>query len=268
MEILRELTRQVEQQLRLASYPLAIKLLESESEIPRGAFRPRRDTGHCLSACQAFAMSRRQGLTVAELKEDMWCPEPVIGFGIEETPEYFLAGNNRYPRDVATFEAGASWASKEFPRLEAGKYVGILSAPLASAEFRPDVAMIYCNTAQLELLLLGIAYKDGLDVASQLSGHAACVYAVVPTLKTGRCWVSVPCMGDRGRAMAGDDEMIFTLPPEKAGDLLEGLRHIEKNGRRIPFARNMQPEYPMSESYHKMAKLMGMDRAGERPKEK
>ncbi len=258
MNILRELNRQLESQLRLQTYPLAIRLLESEDEIPGEALRPLKDLGHHLSTCQAFAMSRREGLMVAELKKDMWCPEPVIGYGLEPPPRFFLEGHNRYPKDVATLEAGATWASREFPRLEPGRYIGVLSAPLASAPFEPHVIAIYCNTAQLTILLLGIAYGDGLDVEVKLSGHAACVYAVVPTLKTGRCWVTLPCMGDRARAMAGDDEIIFTIPPQDAEDLLKGLRHIEKTGRRIPFRRSMQPEYELLESYEKMAKMLGI----------
>lgn len=261
MDVLRELARQVEEQLRVGSYPLAVKLLESEADVPEGAVRPRRDLGFCLSTCQAFAMSRREGLTVAELKEDMWCFEPVVGYGIEEAPDYFLQGHNRYPQDVASLEAGATWAAKEFPRFEAGRYVGVVSAPLASAGFAPDVVVIYCNTAQLTMLLLGIAYRDGLDVVSQLSGHAACVYAVVPPMKTGRCWVSTPCMGDRARAMAGDGEMIFSLPPDAAEDLLMGLRHIAETARRVPFRRTLMPEYQMSESYSKIARMLGMRKA-------
>jgi len=260
MDVLRELARQVEEQLRVASYPLAVKLLESEADVPEGAMRPRRDLGSCLSTCQAFALSRRRGMTVAELKEDMWCPEPVMGFGIEDAPDYFLKGHNRYPGDVASLEAGATWASSEFPRFEAGRYVGVVSAPLASAEFTPDVVVIYCNPAQLTMLLIGIAHRDGRDIVSQLGGHAACVYAVVPPMKTGRCWVSTPCMGDRGRATAGDDEMIFSLPPDAAGDLLAGLRHINKTGRRVPFGRTMMQEYKLSDSYSKIARLMGMRR--------
>ncbi|KYH38204.1 MAG: hypothetical protein AYL28_004490 [Candidatus Bathyarchaeota archaeon B23] len=262
MKALRELNGQLERQLRLQSYPLAIRLLESEGEIPPTALRPLRDLGHHLSTCQAFAISRREGLMVAELKEDMWCPEPAIGYGLEPPPSFFLEGHNRYPRDVATLEAGATWASREFPRLEPGRYMGVLSAPLASASYMPHVVVIYCNTAQLTILLLGIAYRDGLDVEARLSGHAACVYSVVPTMKTGRCWVSLPCMGDRARAMAGDDEIIFTLPPEDAGDLLRGLRHIEKT-RRIPFRRSMQPEYDLLEDYEKMAKMLGIIGEGE-----
>ena len=43
-------------------------MLEKEEDIPEGAFRPKRDKGIHLAQCQAFAMSRRDGITVAMLK--------------------------------------------------------------------------------------------------------------------------------------------------------------------------------------------------------
>lgn len=258
METFRELAKQIEEQLRVQTYPLALKLLKSADEIPEGAKRPRRDLGYRLSTCQCFAMSRRQGIVVAQLKEDMWCPEPVIGYGMEEPPAFFLEGHNRFPRDVETLEAGAAWAAGEFPRLDEGVNRGIVSAPLAEAPFDPDVIVIYCNTAQLTLLLLAAAYKDGKDVPSTVSSHAACVYAVVPPIQKGGYWVSIPCMGDRARAMARDDEIIFSLLPGAAGDLLKGLRHIEEGGRRIPFEIGTVPEYELSEPYGRMARELGM----------
>ena len=51
MSLLRELDRQLLNQLRLQSYPIAIKLLESEDEIPPEALRPLRDLGYHLSTC-------------------------------------------------------------------------------------------------------------------------------------------------------------------------------------------------------------------------
>ena len=70
-------------------------------------------------------MSRKQGTTLAMLKEDKWCFEPVIGFGMAEPPQYFLDGYNRFPGSVATLEAGSNWA-RAFPRLEVGEYIGVV----------------------------------------------------------------------------------------------------------------------------------------------
>lgn len=254
----RKYSEQIARQIRPTSFPIAVKMLEKEEDIPEGAQRPKKDFGTCLTACQGFSMSRRYGMSIAMLKEDMWCPEPVIGYGLAEPPKYFLNGHNRYPDGVETLEAGANWA-REFPRFKTGKYVGVLSAPLMTANFEPDLIMIYCNSAQLLRLLLGIAYRDGRDIVSRLSGHAACVYAVVPAIQTGKCQVSVPCRGDRAEAGAQDDEMIFTVPRKKLEDLMLGL---EQNGSgTIPTQVKMLPEFKLSVSYAKLARLMGMKKA-------
>ena len=250
--------KRIVKQIWPSSHPLAVKMLEDRDEVPEMAKRPTVDYGKCLSTCQAFALSRKYGECVAQFFEDMWCPEPVIGFGLAEPPQYFLDGNNRYPDGVASQEAGANWA-REFPRLETGKYVGIVAAPLTTAIFEPDVAVIYCNSAQLTRLLLGIAYHDGRDVATVLGGHAACVYAVVPALLKGKCQAAVPCRGDRGRAGAQDDELIFAVPKDKIGDLAFGLEQPGTGS--LPTGFSMVPEYDLSPSYAEMARQMGQKRS-------
>jgi len=248
---------ELEKYVRLDTYPLGIKLLKTQEDIPQDTKRPVRDFGHHLSTCQAFSMSRHEGTSVALLKEDMWCFEPVVGFGLEEPPLRFLEGHNRFPQDVETLEAGANFA-RNFPRLEAGQYIGIMSAPLETSNFEPDLVMMYCTSTQLTLLLLGIAYKDGYDVTCTLSGHAACVYSVVPVLQTGKCQVALPCRGDRYAAGAQDNELIFSVPYARLDDLVTGLKAIAKAGTRLPGYAVMQPEYQLPESYVQLGKEIGM----------
>lgn len=247
---------ELERRLRLKTFPLALKLLENEGDIPAGAQRPLRDFGHHLSLCQAFQISRREGTTLAMLKEDNWCPEPVIGYGLGEPPEYFLKGHNRFPHDVESLEAGSHYA-KQFPRLEVGRYIGMASAPLRTTNLGPDFVVIYCDSAQLSLLLLAREYKEGYDLKCALSSHAACVYGVVPALKSGECQIAIPCRGDHYRAMAGDDEIIFTVPKGRLEDLMAGLRHVNSSGSKLPRGYTFLPEYPQRESYEKIAKMMG-----------
>jgi uncharacterized protein (DUF169 family) len=261
MASLSEFSKEIEEHLRLKTLPLAIKMLEDEHDIPEGSIRPRRNLRHCLSTCQAFGMSRRSGKSLVMLKEDMWCIEPVIGYGLVSPPQSFLQGDNRYPRDVASREAGAHWASEEFPRFEPGKYVGIAVAPLGTANFEPDVTIIYSNTYQLTILLYGMAYRYGADLPTTLSPHADCVYSVVCPLQQHKCWVTLPCVGDRRWAMAGDDEVIFSVPANEMNDLMEGLRYVRKAGRKVPLEIPMIPEYPPTPEYAKIAKLIGMTKA-------
>ena len=254
MNVYNEYGKSLENLIRPNSRPLAVRMLRTPDEVPEEALRPVRDFGKCMSTCQTFALSRRFGETVAQLFEDMWCPEPVIGFGLAEPPQYFYEGKTRYPDGVKSLEAGANWA-REFPRFEVGKYVGVVSAPLTTASFEPDVAIIYCDSAQLLRLLLGLAYEDGRDIETVLGGHSACVYAVVPSMLKGECQASVPCRGDRGRAGTQDYEMIFTIPRDQIARVVEGLE--QPGTASVPTKFSMNPEYGLSPGYAEIARQMG-----------
>jgi len=249
---------ELERRLRLQTFPLAVKLLEREEDIPEGAERPLRDWGYSLALCQGFAISRRDGKAIAMLKEDMGrCFEPVVGYGIEKPPQYFLDGYNRYPEDVETLEAGSNYAY-EFPKLEYGKYIGVVSAPLSTATFEPDLVTIYCNSEQLSLLLLAREYKHGYNLPCNLSSHAACVYSVVPMIEKGDCYVSVPCRGDRYFALAKDWEMVFTVSLGKLEELLDGFRYVEKDGNKLPRGYVLNPNFPAHEAYDKIGRMLGL----------
>jgi len=239
-----------------------VKLLQEERDIPEGALRPKRDRGRHLALCQAFAMSRRENATVAMLKEDQWCYLPVIAFGLSEPPEFFLEGNTFLKFAVGEPEAARNLAMA-LPRLEYGKNIGVLSAPLSGASFEPDVVVVYCNTNQLRCLLSAMKYKDGYLVQSTLDPGGACFQSTVPVLQKGECQVTVPCGGDRAHAMARDDEMIFSMPPCKLEDLMHGLRVMDEAGRGYTrFAPDMRPEYPLSDLYLKAGALVGLDVKG------
>jgi len=181
----------------------------------------------------------------------------VVGYGLKEPSDYFLDGHTRYPRDVATLEAGSHYA-QDFPRLEVSRYVGVVAAPLKTANFEHDLVMIYCDSAQLSLLLLGREWKDGYSLSVALSSHAACVFGVVPAILRGECQVAIPCRGDHYSAIAGDDELIFTVPKGKLEDLMAGLRYVERTGPKLPHGYRLQPEYTQSGNYEKIAQMMGL----------
>ena len=126
---------EMEASLVLRTSPIGVKMLEKEADIPKGAFRPKRDGGYHIAQCQAFGMSRREGKTVAMLKEDHWCPTALMAYGMVEKPASMGA-----------------WA-ESFMSFETGKNIGILTAPLKSATFIPDVTLVYFNPAQLSGVL-------------------------------------------------------------------------------------------------------------------
>ncbi len=234
---------QLEKLLLLRTSPIAVKMLEKEEDIPEGAIRPKRDRGYHLAQCQAFAMSRRQRATVAMLKEDNWCWAPLMGYGLVENPHDPFVDSHAY-----------------FPCLEYGKYIGIVTAPLKTANFEPDLVLIYSNTAQLRTILTVVKYQEKSLVKSEFDPIDSCIYSVVPVLLNGQYRITLPDPGDYERAMAGEDEIIFSVPKDKLEGLVSGLRQLEE--RKAGYTHHtmeMRPDFPRPEFYKRLFRMWGLD---------
>jgi len=152
IEKMHEGAKEIERLLRLQSMPIALKMFTKEEEIQEYAVRPVKDFGYHLSFCQALALTRRRGLAIAETKTDMWCFEPAIGLGFVEPPRGFLEGHNRYPGSACKLEAGATWA-QNIPRFDYPSYSAVVTAPLESARFEPDILMLYGSPAVMTQIM-------------------------------------------------------------------------------------------------------------------
>jgi uncharacterized protein (DUF169 family) len=263
LEEIHAMGMELEQWLRMRVHPIAVRLVKTEEDIPEEALFPTRDWGHKYSLCQAFARSQRNGETIAMLKDDHWCPEPVVGLGIAERVPFFLEGHHRYPDSVRNLEAGFEWC-RNMPYLEYGTYIGIVSAPIHSCSFIPDVIVMHVNGMMASQLLNVRNWIDGKDMQAQLSGHAACVYAIVPPLLKRDCQVAIPCKGDRKNAGAQDDEILFSMVPEMLADFVEGLRWLEGHGWSIPLIQEYKEEYVLKENYRNLAERLGMNVSNKR----
>jgi uncharacterized protein (DUF169 family) len=258
MEALKKYGTEIERLLRMKTYPIAAKMLRREDEISKSAKRPKKDLGHHLALCQAISMARREGETLALLKEDMWCYLPVIGFGMAEAPDYFLKGEFLYPRFIKSPEIGRK-VVQSLPCLETGRYIGITVAPLEKLDFAPDLFILYVDSLQLVQLLMARRWADGGDITSTLSATAACVSTIVPVVKEREFQVAIPCPGDRKRGMATDEEMIFSGPADRLEELVAGLTHLKESGSGLPLSMSSQIEYKLFDSYVKIGKMIGMD---------
>lgn len=244
MTILSEFNKygeELEKALILRTSPIAVKMLEKEADIPKEAIRPKKDRKYHLAQCQAFALSRREGTTVAMLKEDNWCPTAVMAYGLVKRPE-----------------SVEKW-SHPYDCFEYGKYVGIVTAPLKSASFLPDVVIIYAKPAQLRGLLLSMKVQD----VPLVRGHffpPSCGWSVVNPMRTDQYWVVIPDPGEYQRALTEEGDMMFSVPQSKMQVLMAGLRQNEHG----PFAYRdhqlfMQPDFPLPDFYKEMFKSWGMD---------
>jgi uncharacterized protein (DUF169 family) len=237
---------ELERLLLLRTSPLAVKMLEKEGDIPAGAVRPYKDRGIHIAQCQAFAMSRRQKETIAMLKEDNWCFAALIAYGLVDKPD-----DPELQRFVS------------FPTFERDKYIGIVSAPLKTANFEPDVVLIYSNTAQLRSMLFP---SHLISTEAQVDSHffpPSCAYQVVPVMSSGQLMVTLPDPGDYHRALAGEDEIALSVPKDKIGELVEGIKELEEGEFKEDFSyaragMHMLHDFPHPPMYQTLFKRWGL----------
>lgn len=258
MNDIAEINRQgqeIERQLLLRTAPVAVRFLREEAEIPGKALRPKRDRGFHLAQCQAFAMTRRQRTTVAMLKEDHWCWAPLMGFGMVPFEAQQPGSGAMVEDPQAAARLHATW-----PHFEQGKYIGVVSSPLSSSAFEPDVVLIYSNTAQMRTLMMAIKYKEGRLVESRFDPIDSCVFSTVPTVLSGDFRLTLPDPGEYERAMAGEDEIILSVPIAKLDTLVSGLAHLDTIGTGYTrFARDMHPDFPRPRFYRELFAKWGLD---------
>jgi len=233
---------QLEDLLGLMTSPIAVKMLEKESDIPEGAIRPKKDRGYHLAQCQAFAMSRRDRVAVAMLKEDNWCPGPVIVYGLIPPPN-MPASSPRTSQGI----------------FEYGKYVGILTAPLKKANFKPDAVIVYCDTNQLRIMLLSLKEEDRHKVKSNFFPFS-CSNAVIPVILNNEYWINLPDPGEYARALTIAGEMMFSVPEKRLAEFVANLGEFDRGESGFAHEQMMmRPDFPQPDLYKKVFEDWGMD---------
>lgn len=227
------------------TFPVAVKILETEEDIPQKAKRPLRDLGVKMAPCQGSAMARRYGWTVAFTSEDVGCAIAAHTYGWqrvtnEDGPIYFLTQMS-YVSD----EKAAAEVLEAFPILETDHNPIVVYSPLERTKVEPDVILIYVNPAQMMRLIHGATYHSGRPFESSFSGRAAsCTEGVIGAYLDNTPKVVVPGNGDRVWASCQDHEMIMAVPGSRLAEVVEGLEETHRKGIRYPIPAYLryQPE--------------------------
>jgi len=230
LDILNSFQKSVDQHLSLRSFPVAIKLLEREEDMPTDIGRPKRDLGEPVRPCVGWHLARHRGLPVAMMLEDFTtaCPSGIFVFGLLEPPPSWLDGNLSYGIYAATREAAVNMEKHVF-RLEVGKYIGVAFTPLGKADFTPDLIMIFCNSNDARHLVLASAWTNGEPVKTSIAARNLCSEAIIQPFLTGKPVLAVPCGGDRQHGATDDDEIVFTTPVNRLEGIIKGLAEFEKS---------------------------------------
>ncbi len=111
----------------------------------------------------------------------------------------------------------------EIPRRAAPFGVAIY-APLAETPVEPDVIIVR-GTARQVMLVAEAARAAGIGADGAALGRPAC--AMIPeALNAARGNTSLGCIGNRVYTGLGDDELYFTIPGARAGEVADRLEII------------------------------------------
>lgn len=213
---LKEMNEMINQYVRPQTFPIALKLVQSDDQLPERVRMPMRDLGHPVTLCQATAMTRRYGWSMAVGKEDQCC----------------IGGHRTMGFDAS----GAAGPVGEDKQLEPGKYKYHLTASLDRADFEPDVIAIYGNSAQIMRLVQSATGGPGGSgkVNAVATGFGDCGDIAAHTFLSNECQFILPSGGDRVFGSTQDHEVIFTMPRSKFEAVAQGLENTHKMGFRYP----------------------------------
>ncbi|MBF0496342.1 MAG: DUF169 domain-containing protein [Deltaproteobacteria bacterium] len=255
-----EAARFIRDDLRLKTFPVAVKFVKDKADFPEKTRRPSLAMGKRIAICQGLTMARNYGWTVGLAKEDVICVPAAIVFGFSDSEDQ--------PKSLARLFCEINFSSSDelahletssMCRFENGEIDGILLAPLEKASFEPDTIIIYGNPAQVMRLSQAWSYLCGERVTGHFGGKVECDEYLIAPFKTQCPRVVIPGHGERIFAATQDDEVVFALPGKFLSDLVRGLQEVGKAmGVRYPVTpyQNFQPDFP--KAHKELGKELGI----------
>lgn len=226
IETLNAYGAELREKLSLSTYPVAVKLVRDEKEIPTDMEKPEGMMRHC----QFVDTVRRTGRSFCTTFDDHQCKGGAAALGLGALSEKVKSGRF-YFEDLGHFETleAAKKTIDSIPFLPGDSTKAVLYAPLEKASFVPDVVMFVCLPKQAMVLTQSALYAEGGRLDAAFSGkQSVCSDGVANVMTTGTPNVTIGCSGSRSYAEINDEEMIFSLPAGQLENLMNGLKIFSK----------------------------------------
>jgi uncharacterized protein (DUF169 family) len=250
---MKEVGKALDTYIRPLTFPVAIKMLKSEDEIPEKTRRPFQQMGIKIAICQGIGMARKLGWAIAMGKEDMQCALGAAPFGFFKNIDYFNEGSLAEGMFTASKQVGKK-EEDLVDRFDYAHYSHILVAPLQRTAFEPDLITVYGNPAQIMRLIQGALYGEGGAIRSTSMGRLGCA-SIITVMREDECRYLVPGNGDRIFGMTQDHEMSFFMPSSKVDTVLDGLAKTHKAGIRYPITSHFNFEASFPPSYQEQMQI-------------
>jgi len=209
---------QLVDQLKLARAPVAIAFC---NDVPAGM---KKVDSPALSGCTYWKYATEGRSFYTEASDHFGCPVGSYTHGIDLPPEK----QQELQGLIGTMVELTYIDPAEIPdiprRTDAFRYA--VYAPLADAEFEPDVVMISGNARQM-MILAEAAHAAGVDCQTSMVGRPTCA-AIPAVMQSGRTAANLGCIGNRVYTDLPDDELYFAVSGAALRKLLPKLTAIAK----------------------------------------
>ncbi len=256
LQIYQDYGKKIEELLRPLTFPIAIKVIKDESDIPLNHKKPKSNLNVQIFLCQAFKMVRSYGWTMFITEEDCICKLARFIYGwdpMTEEAENFANqfSNGLYAKDLDT---ARKWQDHIY--LLKDKFLGVAISPLTRTKIEPDIVQIYCNPAQAMRLIQAYLYiKGGVLNFTSAGRGASCHEGVIKSIQTNEPQLVILGNGDRVWGGAEDTEVMFSIPKEKLGIIVKGLEATHKAGLRYPIPKYMNYNPGFQAAFKEKAKV-------------
>jgi dephospho-CoA kinase len=228
-----KIIRKMELLMRLKSFPVAFKMLESKTELEKIPFLRRAEKKATL--CQLITLVRNFDWTVGAEMSDFLSPNCSSILGLSDTPDFYKDGTFRSIVWVKSREDAKKYEAS-IPRLPLGKYEAVAMAPLVYNPFEPDIVLFYANPAQMMLLINSLQFENYEVMNFYCVGESSCSDAIARCYLTGKPSLTIPCYGERRYGHAQDEDLVMAVPVNMMEKALKGMETLYRRGVRYPIS--------------------------------
>ncbi len=222
MKQIREIAEVFKMILALKSYPVGVKFCPNAEELKSGKIPIEK-----LTFCQMVKLASQGKWQLACPKDQMGCFTAQLIFGFRPQTEKDIEHHMKQFTDNREI-AEKIIAVK--PKLKLGEIAGIRVGPLENLE--PDLVILIVDSGQALPLIEAYATATGKDLLFRNGvSSALCSYGAVVSFQTQQPNLSIPCFGAKRYGLFQDNELIFTIPIERAKIIKEKLLELEKTDR-------------------------------------
>jgi uncharacterized protein (DUF169 family) len=218
--------------LRFLTFPVAIKYIYDDSEIPdvAGIIQPSK-INQRITLCRAYSIVRRWGRTVVMKFEDnhcitssfvhMWEPMPLK----QILKSQIISGYHKNARAEMNVQIEFGKKFKIEDREKLRGQIGFIASPLNKTEIIPDVILCYGNPAQITHVIHALTFEGRNLITEQafLGYGESCILGALTTFLTKKPQIVLPGEGDRTFGITTEDEMAIGIPANKLFYIMKNL---------------------------------------------